>query len=161
MPSTIYEDFLARPELFHWYGVVESEFDAWLTALSMRVHPGLVSFWRRTGGGNVFERETLLGPLVADEADSVLEVNESHWNRGMPRDLLVFHSGLCLSASSVDVRRHRNRLIVFKPESYEVAHWFGTFNDWYQKTLRSECAERYGLARDSSDRVPGNTEIAV
>jgi hypothetical protein len=105
-----------------------------------------VSFWERTGGGQLFESETLLGPLVPDDAENVLKVSEFHWNRGMPRDLMVFHTGLYLSASSVDFQRHRNRLVVFKPESYEVAQWFDTFNDWYQKTLRSEYAERYDLA---------------
>jgi hypothetical protein len=146
MPSTIYEDYLARPELFRWYGISEPEFKTWLTALPLRVHPGLVSFWERTGGGELFESETLLGPLVPDDADNVLKASEFHWNRGMSRDLMVFHTGLCLSASSVDMRRHRNRLVVFKPESYEIAQWFDTFNLWYQKTLRSEFAERYGLA---------------
>jgi hypothetical protein len=148
LPSTIYEDALTRPRLFHWHGVVESEFDAWLAALPVRVHPGLASFWRRTGGGDVFESETLLGPLVPDEADNVLKVSEFHWNKGLPRELLIFHTGFCLSASSVDTRRHRNRLVVFKPESYEVEHTFYTFNEWYQKTLRSEYAERYGLATE-------------
>jgi hypothetical protein len=146
MLSTIYEDALMRPELFHWYGGVESEFEAWLHALQLRVHPGLVSFWRRTGGGDLFESETLLGPLAPDETDNVLKVSESHWNKGLPRDLLVFHTGLCLSASSVDMRRHRNRLVVSKPQSYEIEHRFYTFDEWYQRTIRPEYAERYSLA---------------
>jgi hypothetical protein len=43
MPPTIFEDALTRPDLFHWFGVAESDFDAWLTALPLRVHPGLVT----------------------------------------------------------------------------------------------------------------------
>jgi hypothetical protein len=146
MPPTIYEDALARPQLFVWFGVVETEFEAWLTALPIRAHPGLVSFWRRTGGGDCFESETLLGPLASVEGDNVMEMSELYWNMGLPRDLLLFHTGMCLSASCVDMRRHRNRLVVLKPESFEVAHSFDTFNAWYQNTLRSEYAERYGLA---------------
>ena len=146
MPFTIYEDHLARPELFRWYGISAPEFRTWLTALPLRVHPGLVSFWERTGGGELFESETLLGPLVPEDADNVLKVSEFHWNRGMSRDLMVFHTGLGLSASSVDFQQHRNWLVVFKPESYEVAQRFDTFNHWYHQTLRSEYAERYGLA---------------
>lgn len=145
MPRTIYEDALVRPDLFHWFGVIETEFEPWLAALPLRVHPGLVSFWRRTGGGDCFESEILLGPLAPDESDNLLKVNEIHWNNGMPHDLLVFHTGLCLSASSVDIRHHRNRVVVFKPESFEIAHWFDTFDTWYQKTLRFEYAERCGL----------------
>ena len=145
MLPTIYEDALARPDLFYWFGLVEAEFEPWLAALPLRVHPGLVSFWRRTGGGDLFESETLLGPLAADESDNVLKVSESCWNKGLPRDLLVFHTGLRMSASLVDIRRHRNRLVVFKDESFEIEHWFDTFNEWYKNTLRSEYAERYGL----------------
>jgi hypothetical protein len=145
MLPTIYEDALARPDLFLWFGVAEAEFEPWLTALPLRVHPGLVSFWRRTGGGDLFESETLLGPLAPDESDNVLMVSESHWNKGLARDLLVFHTGLCLSASSVDMRRHRKRLVVMNAESFEITHRFDTFNGWYQHTLRSEYAERYGL----------------
>ena len=146
MPPTIHEDALVRPDLFHWFGVVEAEFEHWLAALPLRVHPGLVSFWRRTGGGDLFESETLLGPLASDEGDNVLKLNEFHWNHGLHRDLLIFHTGLCLSASSVDRRRHRNRLITVNPNTYQIEHRFDTFNEWYQKTIRSEYAERYGLA---------------
>lgn len=146
MLPTIYEDALARPDLFHWFGAVSAELESWLAALPLRVHPGLVSFWRRTGGGALFESETLLGPFAPDETDNVWKVSERCWTHGLPRDLLVFHTGLCLSASSVDTQRHRNRLVVFKPESFEVAQRFDTFNGWYQNMLRSKYSDRYGLA---------------
>lgn len=94
----------------------------------------------------MFETENLLGPLAPDENENVLKVSKFHWDNGLSRDLLVFHTGLCLSASSVDTRRHRNRLVVLSAESYESVHWFETFNDWYQQTVRSEYARRYGLA---------------
>lgn len=145
MPPTIFEDASTRPDLFNWFGVAEAEFDVWLTALPLRVHPGLVSFWRRTGGGDCFESETLLGPLATGAGDNVLEMNEFYWNEGLPRNLLLFHTGAWLSASSVDMRSHRNRLVILKPKTFEVAQRFDTFNAWYQNTLRSEYAERYGL----------------
>jgi hypothetical protein len=145
MLATIYEDALAHPLLFQWFGVSEPEFEVWLAALPLRVHPGLVEFWRRTGGGDMFESETILGPLVTEESDNVLKMNEYHWSKGLPRDMLIFHTGLNMSASFVDQRRHRNRLISFKPDSYNVEKSFDTFNAWYQENLRSEYAERYGL----------------
>ena len=147
MPATIFEDALLHPDVFHWFGVDGAELEMWLTAFPLRVHPGLVSFWRRTGGGDLFESETILGPLASDESDNVLKVSEGFWNRGLSPDLVVFHTGLRLSVSSVDVRRHRNRLVVLKPESFELEQSFDTFNAWYQNTLRREYAERYGLAR--------------
>jgi len=147
MLPTIYDDALERPDLFHWFGIAEAEFENWLTALPLRVHPGLVGFWRRTGGGDLFESETLLGPLVKDEGDNVLKLNEYHWGKGLPRDLLIFHTGLCFSASSVDSRRHRNRLVSFRSGSHQVERQFDTINEWYQQTIRAEYAERYGLTK--------------
>jgi len=145
MLPTIYEDALTRPDLFHWFGVAESAFEDWLITLPLRVHPGLVAFWRRTGGGDVFESETLLGPLANHADDNVLTINEYHWSKGLQRDLLIFHTGFCLSASSVDSRRHRNRLISFRSGSYEIERQFNSFDAWYQQTIRAEYAERYGL----------------
>ena len=56
MLPTIYEDALKRPDLFRSFGVTEAEFENWLTALPLSVHPGLVGLWRRTGGlGNAKE----------------------------------------------------------------------------------------------------------
>ena len=70
---------------------------------------------------------------------------EFHWSKGLPSNLLIFHTGLCLSASSVDNRRHRNRLVSFRSGSYEIGRQFNTFDEWYQQTIRAEYAERYGL----------------
>lgn len=147
MSTTIYEDALTRPDLFHWFGIDEAEFDDWLMALPLQVHPGLVSFWRRTGGGDLFDTETIFGPLVSEESDNVLKVNELYWNKGLSRNMFLFHSGVCLSVSLVD-RRHRNRILSLKLGSFEIQHWFDTFNEWYKKTIRSEYAERYGLIAD-------------
>ncbi|HEX4321780.1 MAG TPA: hypothetical protein VHZ52_12790 [Acidobacteriaceae bacterium] len=145
MLSSIYEDALARPDLFHWFGIVETDFDLWLQSLEFRVHPGLVSFWRRTGGGDVFESETLLGPLRPDDSENVLKMNEFHWEKGMPRDLILFNTGCFCSASKVDWPRHRNLLVTLKPGSYAIERKFSTFSDWYLQTLRSEFGGRYEL----------------
>ena len=142
---TIYEDAISRPDLFQWYGIDTALFEVWLAALPLRAHPGLVDFWRRTGGGNVFESETLLGPLSLNEDDNVLKMNEYHRSRGLPDGLLIFHVGVCVSASSVDRKHHRNRVVTLNPDSYRVTESFDTFNGWYQKALRSEYASRYDL----------------
>jgi len=82
---------------------------------------------------------------VKDAGDNVLKFNEYHWSKGLPNDLLIFHTGLCLSASAVDRRRHHKRLVSFRSSSYEIGRQFNTFNEWYQQTIRAEYAERYGL----------------
>jgi len=142
---TIYDDALARPDLFCWFGTSEPELEHWLRALPLLVHPGLVSFWRRTGGGDVFESETLLGPLAVDESDNALKVNEFHWSKGLPREMFLFHVGIGLSASFVDRRRHRNRIYTLRSGTYEAVERFDTFGSWYRETIRSEYALRYRL----------------
>lgn len=147
MPSTIYEDAIARPDLFHWFGINESDFDRWLAALPLRAHPGLVTFWRRTGGGDLFESETILGPLVPNETENVLKVNELHWQKGLARDTLIFHSGTYLSASQVNRRTHR-RIMLLNSDTYKMEGRFDTFDAWYPGAIRSEYADRYGLPPD-------------
>ena len=142
---TIYEDAIRRPDLFLWFGDNGAQFEKWLAALPLSAHPDLVDFWRRTGGGDIFESATLLGPLAAGESDNVLKMSEYRWSRGLPDGLLMFHIGIYMSASSVDPKRHRARLVTSDPGSYRTTGFFNTFGDWYQKALRSEYASRYGL----------------
>jgi hypothetical protein len=145
MPIFIFEDAAEGPELFHRFGVAELDFDQWLSALPMLIHPGLVSFWRRTGGGHFFASETILGPLHPDGKESVLEVNQFHWAEDLPRDMVLFHTGKFCSASRVDRRRHRNRLVTLKPDSYEVDREFATLRDWYSNAIRPSFRETYQL----------------
>ncbi len=75
MLPTIYEDALAHPLLFHWFGVSQPEFEAWLMALPLRVH---LDWWSSgdAPGGDLLESETILGPLVADEKRATFWHNE-------------------------------------------------------------------------------------
>ena len=148
MAASIFEDSLARPELFHWFGIVESDFDRWLHELPCRVHPGLVAFWRRTGGGDVFESETLLGPLHPDESANVLKLTQFHWSKGLPNRFTLFHVGSFYSASDTSKTRHGPRLVTMKLGSYEVEKTYRTFHEWYSDALRSEFRGRYGLRPD-------------
>jgi hypothetical protein len=66
----------------------------------------------------------------------------------MPRHLVIFHIGSFYSASNVDMRRHRQRLVILKPGSYEIERHFDTLSEWYLRTLRSEFRGRYGLYPD-------------
>lgn len=145
MQISIFEDAAERPELFHWFGIAELDFDQWLRALPMLIHPGLASFWRRTGGGHFFESETILGPLHPDGKESVLEVNQFHWAKGLPHDMVLFHRGKFCSASYADKQRHRRRLVTFKPGSYEVDCEFATFRDWYSNAIRPTFRETHQL----------------
>ena len=56
-------------------------------------------FWATTGGGEIFETETLFKPLVPSAAEEGVEfATDWHTHRGMPLGLVVFHEGLEVSA---------------------------------------------------------------
>jgi len=145
MATSIFEDALARPDLFQWFGIDSGEFRIWLDALPVRIHPGLLNLWGRTGGGDVFESETLLGPLHPDSSENVLSISQFYWGRGLSKEMVIFHTGSLTSASHVDFPKHRNSIVTFKNDSYEIDQRFATLSDWYTKTLRAEFAGRYGL----------------
>ena len=126
-------------------GIDGALFEVWLAALPLRAHSDSVDLWRRTGGGDIFESETLLGPLASVESDDLLKMNEYYWSRGLPDGLLIFHVGVCVSASSVDQKRRQHRLVTLSSDSYRVSRSFDCLNDWYQSVLRSEYASRYRL----------------
>jgi hypothetical protein len=138
---SIFDDALVRPDLFIWFGIDEAAFDRWLISLPFRVHPSLVSFWRRTGGGDLFESETILGPLRADPADNLLEVNNFRWENGLPSNLLLFNVGAFTSASRPD----EPQIVTLRNGSFEIEKSYHTLDDWYEDTLRAEFGARYGL----------------
>ncbi len=110
----------------------------------MCVPSDLRDIWIRTGGGEMFETETLLAPFgAASLGDDVDGVNVAYHSRGLPRSYLLFHVGLCDSA----IRVPETDIIVFRPGSFIPQHCFTSFDVWYQSVIRNEYAERYGLER--------------
>ncbi len=87
----------------------------------------------------------MLGPLASEDVENVLKANEVHWSSGMPRDMVLFHVGSFHSVSYVDRRRHRNRILILKPGTYEVDRHFDTLTAWYSQAVRGEFRERYDL----------------
>ena len=97
------------------------------------------------GGGDIFESETVLGPFGRqDLADDVDSVNQFHWKEGMPRNFLIFHTGIGgLSVLNVPAGDYAS----IQEHSYEVQQVFTPLADWYTRLVRPEYAERYGLDR--------------
>ena len=140
----IWTDAASRPTLFIWNGApAPAEMTAWVESTHLDLPSDLVEFWLRTGGGTAFESEELLAPFAGLAADDVLERNAWHQSKGMSDGFFVFHEGLLLSA----VRCPDPRYVTLRPPHYAVDGEFGSFADWYRRTLRAEYGERYSLGR--------------
>ena len=138
-------DRASRPDLFHFHGPISpEELDAWLNERRFVVPGDLKQFWRETGGGELFESETILSPFGrTDLADDVESVNQFHREKGMPVEWVIFHTGI--GGLSV-VQTASGNYASIREDSYEVQQSFASLADWYAKLIRREYASRYGLA---------------
>jgi hypothetical protein len=139
------DDARVRPDLFHWNGRIDSTgLSDWLDRNRwLGQCPGdLLDFWKQTGGGEVFETETILGPLGHPEmGDDIAAVNREMRSNGMPDRFVVYHHGLVISA----VDTGSGDYVELAPSGFDVLRRFATLEEWYRATLRAEYEERYGL----------------
>ncbi len=143
MSRILHEDEAARPDLFVWNGPIErDELVRWLTSRGLDLPDDLVELWRETGGGDLFESETILGPHGnPDLADDVDSVNKSHRESGLSEAYLIVHVGLCLTA----IRLVDKKWVVLDRRDHSESGEYESFESWYVAVLRSEYADRYGL----------------
>lgn len=90
------------------------------------------------GGGDMFETEEVFAPSGPQEYDIDL-ANRQLWERGMPRNLLAFHSGLHVSA--ID---GRGQVVKVDAATMRPVGAFSSVDEWYAD-LRREYASTYGL----------------
>jgi hypothetical protein len=102
----------------------------------------LLGFWHETGGGDIFETETILGPLSDPQmGDDIASVNREMRSRGMQERFVVYHIGLLMSA----VDTLTGDYVELAPSDFQVLRRFASLDEWYRGTLRAEYGERYGL----------------
>lgn len=134
-----------RPDLFHWNGRMDSaSLRAWLdhNLWLDRCPPDLLAFWKETGGGDVFESETILGPLGDPQlGDDIAAVNREMRSRGMPENFVVYHIGLLMSAVDTALGDY----VELAQADFHVLRRFVSLDDWYNATLRAEYRQRYNL----------------
>src|SRR5689334_12612290 len=96
----IITDAMSRPDLFVWNGPIEGrQLRRWLSKNALNLPEDLVAFLELTGGGDLFESETILGPYGDVElGDDLIGANISLRSEGMPAGYVVFHRGIDLSA---------------------------------------------------------------
>jgi hypothetical protein len=142
MTQAILADAEARPELFIWNGPIESPvLERWLASSSLAVPRDLFLFWAATGGGDLFETETILGPFGnPGTGDDVIGANLVYRQNGLSADSLVFHVGMCVSAARPD-----GVYVTLDAATFAPTATYGSLEQWYVAAIRSEYAARYGL----------------
>ena len=141
-------DQKSRPDLFQMVGSIPAHsLEAWLSKRNYVVPDDLRQFWSETGGGDIFESETILSPFVrGDLGDDVDSVNDFHRQKGMPANYLIFHTGIDLTA----VRMPSGEYLSIREGSYDIQQTFQSLTDWYANLIRREYASRYGLDHNLS-----------
>ncbi len=143
MIDQLEKDRAVRPDLFDFFGAIKPEkLNEWLRERRLIVPSDLRDFWRESGGGDLFESETVLGPFgPADLDDDVDGMSRYQWQKGMTPDWLVFHKGLGLSVVIMSSGKYANA----REESFAVQQTFESLENWYIHFIRKEYAQRYGL----------------
>jgi hypothetical protein len=137
-------DSLALPRLFIWSGpVAENELKKWLVGLPFYPPDSLIELWATFGAGDIFESETLFAPFEKTPTEeSVLTVTNRYRASGLPKSFYIFHEGVTLSAYT----EGSLPFVELDPHDLSIQGTYGTFDDWYENTLRIYFAERYRLS---------------
>lgn len=145
MTAIVLQDALRVPKAFRWNGPVPGPtLDAWLAGTGFAIPGELLEVWRATGGGELFESETLFEPS-SDGEDDIDDANEQLLALGLPLDHLVFHRGTCITA----IERLTGDIIELRLGTFREVRRYSSFNEWYVTALRTEYASRYGLDQPS------------
>lgn len=144
----VLEDAQLRPQIFCSFNAIpEPELNDWLRRADLVLPTDLVEFWRLTGGGDIFDSETILRPSVSTTPnasfaeDGIEQMNAAAAQEGKPADLYLFAIGTFRSA----IRMSDQKYITLKHGGYIVDKSFNSFNQWYVEVLRAEFGTRYGL----------------
>ena len=143
------QDAQKVPRIFFPFGAIPtSELQEWLRRTGLVLPSDLIELWQLTGGGDVFDTETIFRPTVPSAPnscfveDDIEGINAAHTKKGKSGDLYVFQGGLFLSA----VRLSDQRFVTLAEDGYVVRDSFGSLDEWYLATLRAEYGQTYGLA---------------
>jgi hypothetical protein len=133
MNDILMQDSEIYPKLFVWNGaILRDRLNIWLQKHNLNLPEDLIALWEVTGGGDLFESETILS-LFGDAylGDDIDSVNEFHYSQGMTRDYLVFHVGTGLSA----VRLADGHYVTLT-DNYQELSEFLSLDDWYVGEVR-------------------------
>lgn len=139
MIEQLMNDSRAFPGLFRWKGPPDhAALEEWVSQFGA-LPSELVDLWVSTGGGDVFESETLLAPLSRDE-DDLDSVNARLREQGMDDSFLAVHVGSWTTALDLQ----GVGFVEIDWAGRATPRRFDGLADWYA-ALRAEFGERYGL----------------
>jgi hypothetical protein len=109
------QDAQKVPRILSPFGaILLEENQDWLRRTGLVLPPDLIELWQQTGGGDVFECETILRPTVVSApngwfvGDDIVGINEAYSEDGKSVDLTCFTkayfpqlSGFPISGSSL------------------------------------------------------------
>jgi hypothetical protein len=144
------QDAKRVPRLFCPFGAIpEAEVQNWLRHVGLVLPSDLIELWELTGGGDVFDSETIFRPTVPSVPnscfveDAIEGRNAAHTAAGKPRGVYIFQQGVFLSAV-----RLSDQKFVTLTKKYAVERVFDSLDEWYTEVLRAEFGQRYGIASD-------------
>lgn len=120
-----------------------SEIEEWEREQAVTIAEDLKQLWNLKGGGELFESETILHPVIGAEDDLVLPRSKWLWGKGLDSEYYVFHEGLYVSV----FRNSDKSLRSLNTRNFGQVGIFQTMDEWYLRTLRAEYGDRYGLPR--------------
>jgi|ERR1035438_6721827 hypothetical protein len=142
------QDAQGVPGVFYPFGAIPAaELREWLRQNALVLPSDLIELWEVTGGGDIFDSETVFRPTVPSipntcfVEDDIEGRNAAHAAKGKPSGLYIFQQGAFLSAI-----RLSDQKFVTLTKDYAVEDSFGSLDDWYVCTLRAEFGQEYGLA---------------
>ncbi|MGH2409555.1 MAG: SMI1/KNR4 family protein [Chloroflexota bacterium] len=146
MNELLMADAEIAPFLFLWHGPVDPlALDEWIARLGIVVPDELRDLWIRTGGGEMFEGEDILRPILTANMDHTVDgverANEWYRTQGLSSEHLLFETGAFVAA----VRQRDGAIVDLDSNTFEEREAFATLSEWYLKTERDEFAQRYGL----------------
>ncbi len=147
--SIIIQDAARYPNAFSWFGAIPTiEIENWLQNSRLALPSDLIELWWVTGGGDLFESETILRPKVASTPNEcfVDDEIESFNDAAVTTGLYIFQRGIFLSAV-----RLQHKDFVSLTKDHAIVDRFNSLDDWYVHTLRAEFGERYGISPLASE----------
>ena len=142
--SQIMADASSRPDLFVWNGPIEGEqLRRWLSENKFNVPEDFITFLELTGGGDLFESETILGPY------GDVELGDDLLYRCQHQPPLGRHAGriCCISSrgSSFCDPASDQKYVTLTGSDFQEKGAFSSLEGRYVESLRKEYRELYGL----------------
>jgi len=123
------QDAQKVPRIFSPFGAIPAaELDDWLRRTGLVLPSDLIELWQQTGGGDVFESETIFRPTVPSTPnscfveDDIEGRNATYEEKGKSGDIYVFQQGAFLSA----VRLSDQRFVTLTEGGYTIKHSFAS-----------------------------------